>query len=375
MKILFFSTYFHPYLSGITASPRLALEHLAQKHEVTVLAFSHTAGLPSREKTGRLTVIRLPYLTRLSKGFISPQSFPVFFREAGRHDAIVLNLPEFEGFPLALLGRLRGKKVYSLLNCMVELPGGPAEKIIQAGLETSVRLQLRLSRKILTYTQDYFDSIPSLAAYKNRVEIVSPCMKEKPEDPAFRNKLKRLKNKDRWVGFAGRMAREKGIEYLIAALKKTETPRPVLVFAGPEPGEVVGENAYAQAIRQEMNESRIPHLFLGRLTEGQMGAFYRTIDILALPSVNRTEAYGMVQAEAMMAGTPVVASSLPGVRVPVQATGMGLTAAPGDSSALARAMEKILDNRHAFSGVKQKAKARSLFSLDKALASYDRIFT
>jgi glycosyltransferase involved in cell wall biosynthesis len=61
-----------------------------------------------------------------------------------------------------------------------------------------------------------------------------------------------------------------------------------------------------------------------------------------LPSLNRTESFGLVQVESMLCGTPVVASALPGVRVPTQATGMGLTTPPGDADALADALIRVL---------------------------------
>ena len=50
----------------------------------------------------------------------------------------------------------------------------------------------------------------------------------------------------------------------------------------------------------------------------------------------------MVQVEAMLCGTPVVASDLPGVRLPVLATGMGRLAPPGDAAGLAAALIAVL---------------------------------
>ena len=50
-----------------------------------------------------------------------------------------------------------------------------------------------------------------------------------------------------------------------------------------------------------------------------MSSFYKSIDLLVLPSINQTEAFGMVQAEAI-AGTPVIAGNLPGVRIPIKLT-------------------------------------------------------
>ena len=72
-----------------------------------------------------------------------------------------------------------------------------------------------------------------------------------------------------------------------------------------------------------------------------MGDLYASMDAFVFPSVNRLEAFGMVQLEAITAGVPVIASNLPGVRTIVQQTGFGLIAEPGDVQELSLAMTKI----------------------------------
>jgi glycosyltransferase involved in cell wall biosynthesis len=73
-----------------------------------------------------------------------------------------------------------------------------------------------------------------------------------------------------------------------------------------------------------------------------MAAFYPNLDVLIVPSLNSTEAFGLVQIEAMMNGVPCVASDLPGVRQPVMNTGMGKIIPIGNSAALAEAILDIL---------------------------------
>jgi glycosyltransferase involved in cell wall biosynthesis len=82
---------------------------------------------------------------------------------------------------------------------------------------------------------------------------------------------------------------------------------------------------------------------LGVLSPEEMAAFYPNLDVLVVPSLNSTEAFGLVQIEAMMNGTPCVASALPGVRQPVLTTGMGKVVPIGDANALASAILDILD--------------------------------
>jgi glycosyltransferase involved in cell wall biosynthesis len=74
--------------------------------------------------------------------------------------------------------------------------------------------------------------------------------------------------------------------------------------------------------------------FLGNLSQQQLTAFYPNIDVLVVPSLNSTEAFGLVQVEAMMNNIPCVASNMPGVRRPVQMHGMGKVVPVGDHAAL-----------------------------------------
>jgi glycosyltransferase involved in cell wall biosynthesis len=64
--------------------------------------------------------------------------------------------------------------------------------------------------------------------------------------------------------------------------------------------------------------------------------------VLTVPSLNSTEAFGLVQVEAMMNGVPCVASALPGVRRPVQMHAMGKLVPVGDPAALAQGLLEVL---------------------------------
>ena len=90
--------------------------------------------------------------------------------------------------------------------------------------------------------------------------------------------------------------------------------------------------------------------FVGTLAPDEMPAFFGAIDVLVVSSVNATESFGLVQVEAMLCGTPVVASDLPGVRQPVRSTGMGIVVPVADGSAIADAIEAIAKDASTSSG-------------------------
>jgi len=144
----------------------------------------------------------------------------------------------------------------------------------------------------------------------------------------------------RQIGFLGRPTSEKGIDVLMEALENLPDDV-ILTLAGPLEGlsEKVG---YDRARLERLLDAGRARS-LGFLEEADIADFYRSLDVFVLPSTNSFEAFGIVQVEAMSAGTPVVASALPGVRTIVQNTGFGEIAAIGDPASLATAILTALE--------------------------------
>jgi len=203
---------------------------------------------------------------------------------------------------------------------------------------------------------------------------------------------KKIGEADFVIGVAARLAREKWIEYLLEALpavrchpglragihqNKQWIPDPArndidvkVVIAGPM--EPVGEDGYKRYIMELVRKHRDDVVFLGEVKPADIGSFYAMCDVLVLPSVNSTEAFGMVQVEAMLCGVPVVASDLPGVRVPVKKTRMGSVVPIRDPEALARAVVAVLKNRELYTKIGQEVKKS--FSPEKSEKAFVDLF-
>lgn len=162
------------------------------------------------------------------------------------------------------------------------------------------------------------------------------------------------------LGVAARLAEEKGFEYLFEAMRLIGTEVQLLVAGPVDP---VGENKYKEKIFKLIKDLNIKVKFLGNLNQQELKKFYRKIDVLVLPSVNSTEAFGMVQVEAMIAGTPVVASNLPGVRIPILKTKMGELAEPGNPKSLAKAIIKVYKTKYVNT-------AKKIFDINKTYEKY-----
>ncbi|MBU1234787.1 MAG: glycosyltransferase family 4 protein [Proteobacteria bacterium] len=374
MRVLFFSTYYHPYLSGLITYPKKILTYLSNNHNITIITFRYSKNLPQHSTDGKIAVHRLPFLVKISKGFISPQSLIAFAHSLRTTDIVILNIPNFEALPLAIFAKIWQKPIISIFHCRVDLGKRFFNRIIAATLNLSVSLQLWLSDTIVIYTQDYFEHLHLEKRFTHKTKVILPAVSQPKVNEHQLERLLKQKRDNTWIGFCGRVSKEKGIHHLINAIDTlTGKNKHVLIIAGPYGDDVVGESQYYNEIKSLLGKKKITCIFLGKLSDGNLGAFYRAIDVLVLPSVNRTEAFGMVQVDAMLSGKPVIASNLPGVRIPINLTNMGVLVEPGDEDGLAQAIIKIISQPQRYSNSQLRDHARKVFSEQSTYDCYDQL--
>jgi SAM-dependent methyltransferase len=110
--------------------------------------------------------------------------------------------------------------------------------------------------------------------------------------------------------------------------------------------------------------------FVGLLGDRQaLANFYAMCDVVAVPS--RTDSFASVQVEAMLCGTPVVCSDIPGAREVVRETGMGELVSPGDPDALADAILRVSSDRATY--VARAGVVRAVFDADRSVDEYERV--
>lgn len=132
----------------------------------------------------------------------------------------------------------------------------------------------------------------------------------------------------------GRHVYYKGFEFLIRAL--ASLPDAVLALGGQGP--ITGE--LQRVAREAGVADRVR--FVGRIPDEELPAWYHACDVFCLPSVERAEAFGIVQVEAMACGKPVVCCQLGnGVNWVNRDGETGLTVPPADAAALAGALARL----------------------------------
>ena len=377
MKILLVLTYYHPHVSGLTIYvQRLATALAGCGHQVTVLTSRYDPALPAEEMLDGVRVVRMPVWFRVSKGVIMP-SFP--FRAWSlirRHDVVSVHLPQFEASLLGLLGRLAGRPVVLTYHCDLQLPRGWFNRIVDKVVFVSNYLAGHLAQAAVAYTRDFAEHSHFLSRFLDKVHVIPPPVIMPPPDPAAVEAFRAAHDlADRpVVGMAARLATEKGVEVLIEAMPRLlETfPRLKVLFAGQYEN-VMGEEAYYQHLMPLIEALGPDHWeFLGVLTQAQMPAFFAACDVLVVPSLNSTESFGLVQVEAMLCGTPSIASNLPGVRQPPRMTGMGAVVPIGDSEALAEAISRVLQSPQEYA--RPRSDIEEIFSLERTVQGYEKLF-
>lgn len=157
----------------------------------------------------------------------------------------------------------------------------------------------------------------------------------------------------------GRLVGYKGYKYLIESAKYL--PDDYVVLIG-------GNGPLFSPMKLQIAEEDLADkvILLGRLSDEELPNYYGACDLFCLSSIWKTEAFGMVQIEAMSCGKPVVATTIPGSGVAwVNKHGYsGLNVPPEDSRALADAVIEILSDEEKYSLFAKNAKLR-----------YDELFT
>jgi glycosyltransferase involved in cell wall biosynthesis len=351
MRILEVLTYYRPHISGLTIYVERLSKALARMgNQVTVFTSQYDSTLPESERRDGVQIVRVPVAFRVSKGVIMPRFGPTAWKMVSDADVVHLHLPQFDAPGVAVRGRLMRKPVVLTYHSDLRLPKGAFNRVAEQVVGVMNRAAGSLSDAVVTYTYDFGTHSPFLSRYLDKkLHVISPPVELIPADDAkvgsFLSKYD-LRGK-RLIGISARIAAEKGIEVLLRALPLIleKHPDAQVIHANPD---ALGEESYLNRLEPFFEQYKDNYRLLGALSGDDLSAFYRALDCLVICSINNTETFGLVQIEAMVSGTPVVSSDLPGVRQPVVLTGMGEVTPVGDHTALAQAIGRILDNKSAY---------------------------
>jgi rhamnosyl/mannosyltransferase len=207
------------------------------------------------------------------------------------------------------------------------------QKYLKHVFHPALHAILRRCDTIIVTSPQYLDTSPVLRPYREKCRVVPLAIDvaahlqsiQPAEVTRLRNNAKRP-----IILAAGRLVAYKGFGYLIEAMKDIDADL-WIVGEGPLRDELL---AMAASIKEKVQ-------FIGRVEN--IANYFAACDIFVLPSINRTEAFGIVQIEALASGKPVINTSLEtGVPHVSLHNETGFTVPPRDSSALAGALSRLL---------------------------------
>lgn len=350
MNVLQVNKCYYPWIGGIEKVVQDIAEGLKDRVAMSVLV-CQPRGPGSCESTNGVNIYRA---SSIGMCFSMPISlnFPFLLRKLSKEkDILHIHTP----FPLGVIScRLASPKSKIVISWHSDIVR--QKNIIRLYRPFLLRF-LKKADRIIVATAEHIENSSFLKAFKNKCEIIpfGIDMRRFQLNSNMQQEVANIREKHgaKIVLFVGRLVYYKGIEYLIRAMKSVDGK---LLIIGQGPLE-----SKLRALAGELQlESKVA--FLSKVEDQKMAAYYHSCDVFVLPSVASSEAFGIVQLEAMACGKPVINTALP-TGVPwISRNGQtGITVSPADSMALAKAINKLFEDldlrvkygRNAFKRVKE----------------------
>jgi len=381
MRILMVVPYYLPYVSGVTIYAKRVAEGLAKRgHEVKILTIMHKKKLKTKEILNGVEVIRSLPLMKISRGTISIDIFFKFMKLIKKTDIVNVHLPFPDGAILAFLSKIFGRRILITYHCDLNIFGSIIHKFIQFVYISSAKIAAKLSDKIILNSIDYGKKSKIKKFYRKMIGIYPPIDDSKFREINFSNntfvRKYKIKKNDKVIGFLGRLVTEKGLNDLIYAFEevKEEFPDSKLFLAG-EGENIAGGKKESTKIHLQKTIKKLglkkSVYFTGFLEDFIVPDFLSACNVFTLPSMNPLESFGMVQVEALLCGTSVVSTDLPGVRDVVRLTHGGITVPQKNKEKLASAIKTILKNPKKYNVSRKNI--LKYFSMKKTLDDYESL--
>ena len=364
MHVLHVGKYYPPYRGGIETVVEQLCRGLARRG-VKVTALVSNDGPRTVDQTiDGVHVLRLGRSTELNSQPLNLRLVPTLRRL--RFDVLHFHTPNPVG-ALAVLAANRTEPV------VVTHHSDIVRQRLLAGAATAAQsLLYRRSSALIAATPKHIEHSPALRRFESKCRVIHFPIDATPyiDAPAvWDEQLPGDWQSEPLVLFVGRLVYYKGVDVLLEALRLTDRARLAIVGVGP-----LATGLAEQAARLGITE-RVK--FLGAVPDDRLRSLYKSARFLVLPSVAPSEAFGMVQLEAMAAGRPVISTDLKSGVPYVNRHGVtGLIVPPSDPRQLAVAMKTLLEDEPRALALGQAAQRRVLaeFHVDKVVDAHVELY-
>lgn len=352
MKIAQIVSTFPPYQGGMgNVAYNFANELKKRNHQVTVFTPRQSAKDSKSVKKGDLkktdfkTRFLIPFL-KFGNAAFAPQ---LIFRLSG-FDIVHLHWPFFGGSEAVyLFKKIKKSRVKLVVQYHMDVVAFGAKGIFFKIYNKILRAKiLKAADLVICSSYDYINYSEVKEIYQEDKEkwleipfgVDQEKFKPLPKKTEFLKKYKILPQ-EKIILFVGGLDKAhyfKGIEVLLEAfalLSENFSEARLLI---------VGRGDLKESYQRKALDLKIAEkvVFAGGVSDQYLPDYYNLAEVVVLPSIDKSEAFGLILLEAMACAKSIIASDLAGVRTLVEADVNGYLARPADASDLAEKIKKIL---------------------------------
>ncbi len=377
MKIAHIVCRYKPYKGGIS---NIAYEYAkklsSQGHDITVFTPLYEEK-DNEFKTEKYKIERLKPLVKFGNAAFLPQ---LLFK-LKNFNIIHLHYPFFGAACLVwLLKLLKGENFKLVISYHMDVVGGGVLKIFfRLHSKLIMPLIIRSADKVIISSTDYAengDLKNVLDKYPAKFTIIPPSVDlqrffPKEKDSDLLNKYNLQDNKVMlFVGGLDQAHYFKGIEFLIKSFAKFENNVKLIIV-----GDGDLKNNYQNQVDSLGLNDKI--FFAGKVSDDGLPQYYNLADLVVLPSIDKSESFGIVLIEAMACAKPVITSNLAGVRNVYDNQVSGLVFETSNSADLADKVNEILSDNELQQKMGQAAltKVKQEYSLDILVSKLIKLYS
>jgi glycosyltransferase involved in cell wall biosynthesis len=365
MNILHLYKDYFPVQGGIENHIQwLAEAQAARGHQVSVLVTSRDRHTHIKTMNG----VRVIFAARLATISSAPISLAMLaFLRREQPDIVHLQFPYPWG---EAANYFFGRAHKTVLTYQSDIVRQKYLRVVYAPLMQCV---LARADAIIATSPNYVASSPVLSRWKDKCVVIPLAIDPSPFETAAPD-ASLTPRRAPLLLFVGRLRYYKGLQYLLRALTELPTAHLHVIGSGPM------ENAWRSLANGLQVADRVT--FAGDVADADLPSAYAACDVFVLPSSERSEAFGLVQLEAMAAGKPVVSTELGTGTSFVNVDGeTGFVVPARDPHALASAIKRLIDDRtlRERMGTAARARVEQQFKLekmvDRILALYENLIS
>lgn len=364
MRILQVNKLYPPWIGGIEKIVQQISEGLNKKNNLDIeVLCCQPKGKRKIEEVNNVKIWRAAsfgifFSMPLSVDFL--KLFKILIKKA---DLIDLHHP----FPLANLAIfLFRPKTNLIIHYHSDIV---KQKFFAFLLKPFIFYSLKKAKKIIVSNPNLIKNSPYLKKFQNKCQVIPFGIDLEKFKKTSSQELKIQKIKEKYgnfVLFIGRLTYYKGVEYLIEAMKNVKTS---LV--------IIGQGALENKLKAKSEKLKVKIFFIPKLDEKDLINFFHACQLFVLPSIFKSEAFGIVLIEAMICAKPIISTELgTGTSWINQNNKTGFVVKPKNSQELSLAIQKIITNKKLaeIMGKNAYKRASTIFDLDKMLENTKKLY-